>query len=230
MPNSWIWIREWISFCHVGNFHPQSTSNPGLTSSSSSSCSSCSSSFSSSCCQPTAVSQTTRWNYLPPAFTLNTLYPPYYIQFFQIHMRSTHYWPKLTKSTHVWSLYSKTICYFCHNRRTSGKIYPVLQTEMWPSKEIQLYKNAYTLFCFFLLPKFDTQTIKQMWNEWIWMCMTTVEMLLSLSLAINITQFKSLPHNTILSRAGKSKSLIRWKRLKGGKRREKAEKANLIYN
>ena len=29
---------------------------------------------------------------------------------------------------------------------------------------------------------------------------------------------------------GKSKSLIRWKRLKGGKRREKAEKANLIYN
>ena len=31
-------------------------------------------------------------------------------------------------------------------------------------------------------------------------------------------------------RAGKSKSLIRWKRLKGGKRRKKAEKANLIYN
>ena len=32
------------------------------------------------------------------------------------------------------------------------------------------------------------------------------------------------------TRAGKSKSLIRWKRLKGGKRRKKAEKANLIYN
>ena len=31
-------------------------------------------------------------------------------------------------------------------------------------------------------------------------------------------------------RAGKSKSLIRWKRLKGGKRRKKAEKANLIYD
>ena len=31
-------------------------------------------------------------------------------------------------------------------------------------------------------------------------------------------------------RAGKSKSLIRWKRLKGEKRRKKAEKANLIYN
>ena len=34
----------------------------------------------------------------------------------------------------------------------------------------------------------------------------------------------------VLIRAGKSKSLIRWKRLKGGKRRKKAEKANLIYN
>ena len=34
----------------------------------------------------------------------------------------------------------------------------------------------------------------------------------------------------IRSRAGKSKSLIRWKRLKGGKRRKKAEKANLIYD
>ena len=34
----------------------------------------------------------------------------------------------------------------------------------------------------------------------------------------------------ILTRAGKSKSLIRWKRLKGGKRRKKAEKANLIYD
>ena len=32
------------------------------------------------------------------------------------------------------------------------------------------------------------------------------------------------------TRAEKSKSLIRWKRLKGGKRRKKAEKANLIYN
>ena len=32
------------------------------------------------------------------------------------------------------------------------------------------------------------------------------------------------------TRDGKSKSLIRWKRLKGGKRRKKAEKANLIYN
>ena len=34
----------------------------------------------------------------------------------------------------------------------------------------------------------------------------------------------------VLIRAGKSKSLIRWKRLKGGKRRKKAKKANLIYN
>ena len=31
------------------------------------------------------------------------------------------------------------------------------------------------------------------------------------------------------TRAGKSKSLIRWKRLKGGKRQKKAEKVNLIY-
>ena len=36
--------------------------------------------------------------------------------------------------------------------------------------------------------------------------------------------------NMYFTRAGKSKSLIRWKRLKGGKRRKKAEKANLIYN
>ena len=35
---------------------------------------------------------------------------------------------------------------------------------------------------------------------------------------------------SVCTRAGKSKSLIRWKRLKGGKRREKAEKANSIYN
>ena len=35
---------------------------------------------------------------------------------------------------------------------------------------------------------------------------------------------------SVCTRAGKSKSLIRWKRLKGGKRRKKAEKANLIYN
>ena len=34
----------------------------------------------------------------------------------------------------------------------------------------------------------------------------------------------------ITIRAGKSESLIRWKRLKGRKRRKKAEKANLIYN
>ena len=30
--------------------------------------------------------------------------------------------------------------------------------------------------------------------------------------------------HSVTTRAGKSKSLIRWKRLKGGKRREKAEK------
>ena len=36
--------------------------------------------------------------------------------------------------------------------------------------------------------------------------------------------------NCIKSRAGKSKSLIRWKRLKGGKGQKNAEKANLIYN
>ena len=40
----------------------------------------------------------------------------------------------------------------------------------------------------------------------------------------------ALKYKWIQIRAGKSKSLIRWKRLKGGKRRKKAEKANLIYN
>ena len=40
----------------------------------------------------------------------------------------------------------------------------------------------------------------------------------------------ALEYKWIQIRAGKSKSLIRWKRLKGGKRRKKAEKANLIYN
>ena len=38
------------------------------------------------------------------------------------------------------------------------------------------------------------------------------------------------PGTAVETKAGKSKSLIRWKRLKGGKRRKKAEKANLIYN
>ena len=36
------------------------------------------------------------------------------------------------------------------------------------------------------------------------------------------------PFGPIWTRAGKSKSLIQWKRRKGGKRREKAEKADLV--
>ena len=42
-------------------------------------------------------------------------------------------------------------------------------------------------------------------------------------LATNFCDF----HSSVTTRAEKSKSLIRWKRLKGGKRRKKA---NLIYN
>ena len=44
---------------------------------------------------------------------------------------------------------------------------------------------------------------------------------------VHMTKYTS---QSIHTRAGKSKSLIRWKRLKGRKRRKKAEKANLIYD
>ena len=57
---------------------------------------------------------------------------------------------------------------------------------------------------------------------------------------VHLKEFHNVMHDTksnlfpaffsVSTRAGKSKSLIRWKRLKGGKRRKKAEKANLIYN
>ena len=55
-------------------------------------------------------------------------------------------------------------------------------------------------------------------------------MMFTIKLIIDEEKKPLLLASLVKNRAGKSKSLIRWKRLKGGKRRKKAEKANLIYN